>query len=103
MQNHDVFQWGSSQSLSYSTSGGTAVSTTGFSNQTVWLRVVAPGALTSTGGVRYAVGKAPAATSTSVLLPFNWVEYIRIGVGEQLSVLSNDGVAGTLSVAEALT
>ena len=32
-----------------------------------------------------------------------WVEYIRIGVGEQLSVISNDGVAGTLSVAEALT
>jgi len=32
-----------------------------------------------------------------------WVEYIRIGIGEQLSVVSNDGVAGTLSVAEALT
>jgi len=103
MLSHDVFQWGPSQSLSYNTAGGAATSTTAFANQTIWLRVVAPGALTSTGGVRYKVGNAPAATSSDVLLPFNWVEYIRIAPGEQLSVLSNDGVAGTLSVSEALT
>src|SRR5262249_26180986 len=98
MLTHDVFQWGPSQSLTYASAAGAAVSTTGFNSQTIWLRVVAPGALTSTGGVRYKVGKSPAATSTDTLLPFNWVEYIRIGAGEQLSVISNDGIAGTLSV-----
>jgi len=29
------------------------------------------GSFTSAGGVRVAIGKAPAATSTSMLLPFN--------------------------------
>jgi hypothetical protein len=48
----------------------------------------------------YAVGKAPAATSTSTLLPLNWVEILQVPAGSQISALSNDSTAGTLSVTE---
>jgi hypothetical protein len=97
---HDAYQTGASQNLSYSTSGGSAVSTTGFTNQTYWVQLCAAGAFTSTGGVRVAIGKAPAATSTSMLLPFNAAKVYRVGLGEQISAISNDGVAGTLNVTE---
>jgi len=48
----------------------------------------------------YAVGKAPAATSTSTLLPLNWVEVIQVPAGSQISALSNDSSGGTLNVTE---
>jgi len=87
--------------LSYSTSAGTAVSTTGFGTQTFFIKMTAPGAFTSTGGVRYTVGKNVVGSPTaSPLLPFNWTEVIKISPGEQLSAVSNDGVAGTLVVVE---
>jgi hypothetical protein len=35
------------------------------------VQLCAVGSFTSAGGVRVAIGKAPAATSTSMLLPFN--------------------------------
>ena len=97
---HDAYSNLSSQNLSYSTSGGTAVSTTGFSNMTQYIRLSAPGAVSANSGVRYAVGKAPAATSTSTLLPLNWVEIIQVPAGYQISALSNDSTAGTLNVTE---
>ena len=39
-------------------------------------------------------------TSSSTFLPFNSARIYRIGLGEQISALSNDGVAGTLNVTE---
>ena len=96
-----TFRAGTVTNLSYSTSAGAAVSTAGFGQQTYWISLTAPGALTSTGGVRYLIGKAPVATtSNGALLPFNWTEIVRVGPGEQLSAVSNDGVAGTLVVVE---
>jgi hypothetical protein len=87
--------------LSYSTSAGAAVSTAGFGTQTYWISLTAPGAITSTGGVRYTIGKSATASATaSPLLPFNWTEVVRVSPGEQLSAVSNDGVAGTLVVVE---
>jgi hypothetical protein len=87
--------------LSYSTSVGAAVSTAGFGTQTYWISLTAPGALTSIGGVRYLIGKSvTASTSNGALLPFNWTEIVRVSPGEQLSAVSNDGVAGTLVVVE---
>jgi hypothetical protein len=97
---HDAYATLTSQNLSYSTSGGTAVSTTGFSNMTQYVRLAAPGAASANGGVRYAVGKAPAATSTSTLLPLNWVEVVQVPAGSQISALSNDSTGGTLNVTE---
>jgi len=55
----------------------------------------APSAFTSTGGVRYTTGKGAVASPTaSPLLPFNWTQVIKVSPGEQLSAVSNDGVAG---------
>ena len=85
MRYRDAYQLGASQNLAYNTSGGTAVSTTGFGNQTYWVQLCAPGAFTSTGGVRVAIGKGPAATSSSTFLPLNWVQIYRVGLGEQIS------------------
>ena len=95
------FRNGTATNLSYSTSAGTAVSTSGFGQQTCWISLTAPGTLTSTGGVRYLIGKSVTITpTTGALLPFNWTEIIRVSPGEQLSAVSNDGVAGTLVVVE---
>jgi len=86
--------------LSYSTSAGTAVSTAGFGTQTYWISLCAPGAFTSTGGVRVNIGDSPTATSSSALLPFNWIQQYKVTSGQKASALSNDGVAGTLVVVE---
>jgi hypothetical protein len=97
---HDAYQTLNSQLLSYSTSAGTAVSSTGFAATTQYLRLAATGVGTATNGVRYAIGKAPAATSTSTYLPTNWVEYVAVPSGMQISALGNDSTTGTLSVTE---
>lgn len=100
---HDAFSLGTSQNLAFSTSAGTAASTAGFNSQTRYLRLVATGIPTATNGVRYVVGTAPVAASTSTYLPLNWVEFIRIGLGERVSALGTDTTAGTLNITECLT
>ncbi|MGA8562133.1 MAG: hypothetical protein WB685_22265, partial [Pseudolabrys sp.] len=63
-----------------------------------------PGAATTTGGVRYVIGKAvTAATTNGALLPFNWTQVVKVTPGEQLSTVSNDGIGGTLVVVELTT
>ena len=47
-----------SRNLTYATSAGTAVSTAGFGAQTYYISITAPGAATTTGGVRYLIGNA---------------------------------------------
>jgi hypothetical protein len=86
--------------LSVATSAGTAVSTTGFAATTQYLRLCATGVATATNGCRYAIGKAPAATATSTFLPANWVEYVQVPSGMQVSALGNDSTTGTLNVTE---
>jgi hypothetical protein len=103
MNFHDAYTLGPSQNLSYSTSAGTAVSTTAFATQTRWLQLCASGIPTATNGARIAIGKAPAATSTSTYLPVSWPLVIQIAAGEQVSALGNDSTAGTLNVTECLT
>src|SRR5262245_29817563 len=100
---HDAFQWGTTQSLSYSTSAGTAVSTSGFSNQVRWLRLCVVGIPSATHGVQIAIGKAPVAAATSAYLPVGWPEYIMIAAGDQLSAVGADTTTGTLSVTECPT
>ncbi|MGA6977626.1 MAG: hypothetical protein WBZ23_13985, partial [Pseudolabrys sp.] len=63
-----------------------------------------PGASTTTGGVRFLIGKAvTAATTNGALLPFNWTQVVKVAPGEQLSAVSNDGIGGTLVVVELTT
>jgi hypothetical protein len=87
---HDAYVTLTSQNLSYFTLAGTAVSRGGFASTTRFLRLVASGVPTATNGVRYAIGKAPAAVSTSTFLPINWVEYVQVPSGMQVSALGND-------------
>jgi hypothetical protein len=104
MSFHDEFRNGSVTNLTYATSAGTAVSTTGFGAQTYFISLTAPGEATSTGGVRYLIGKAAvAATTNGALLPFNWTQVVKVAPGEQLSTVSNDGIGGTLVVVELTT
>lgn len=98
---HDAYRNSTVSNLTYATSAGTAVSTAGFGAQTQFISIVTPGAFSATGGARYLVGKAPVATTTNgALLPFNWVQIIKVSPGEQLSAVSNDGTGGTLVVVE---
>ena len=80
---HDAFRNSTVNNLSYGTSGGAAVSTAGFGAQILWISLSAPGAYTSTGGVRVNIGDSPTATSSSALLPFNWVEQYKITPGQR--------------------
>jgi hypothetical protein len=100
---HDAYTWGLGQNLTYSTSGGTAVSTAGFASQTKFVRLAALGIQTATNGVRYKVGTAAVATSSDQYLPIGWVEVVQIASGEKISALGADTTAGTLSVSECLT
>src|SRR6476660_7316202 len=99
MNFHDAYRSGTVTNLTYATSAGAAVSTAGFGTQTRYISIVAPGAATTTGGARYLTGKGVVCTTTTgVLLPFNWVQTVKVTPGEQLSAVSNDGVGGTLVV-----
>ena len=98
---HDEFRNSTVTNLTYATSAGAAVSTAGFGAQTYYISLTAPGAATTTGGVRYFIGKAvTGATTNGALLPFNWTQVVKVTPGEQLSAVSNDGIGGTLVVVE---
>ena len=95
------FRQGASQNLAYATAGGASAASSAFGAQTYAIRVTAPGSLSATVGVRIAVSDGtPTATATSTLLPVNWVEYIVVTPGQKIAAVSNDTVAGTLSVTE---
>ena len=101
---HNSFRNSTVTNLTYATSAGTAVSTAGFGTQTYYISLTASGTATPIGGVRYFIGKAAVATTTNgALLPFNWTQVVKVTPGEQLSAVSNDGVAGTLVVVELTT
>ena len=101
MSFHDAFRNSTVTNLTYATSAGTAVSTAGFGAQTYSISLTAPGAFTTTGGVRYFIDSAPVATTTNgALLPFNWTQVVKVTPGEQLSTVGNDGIGGTLVVVE---
>ena len=60
---HDAFRNSTVTNLTYATSAGTAVSTAGFGAQTYNISLTAPGAATTTGGVRFLIGKAAVVTT----------------------------------------
>ena len=90
---HDVYRHLSTVNLTVASSAGAATSTAVFPAQTYIVRLCAIGAPTSTSGVRFAIGNAPTADSTSAFLPLGWVEYVKVTSGQKLSALGNDSVA----------
>ncbi|HMA56327.1 MAG TPA: hypothetical protein VKP52_06325 [Pseudolabrys sp.] len=50
--------------------------------------------------MRVAVGDAAVATLTSEYVPFNWIRIFKVTLGQKVAALSDDGIAGTLSVTE---
>lgn len=100
---HDAYQWGATQNLTYSTSAGASVSTTGFGTGTRWVYLCATGIPTATNGVRVAVNNAPVASATSAYLPVGFPLYIQIGNGDRIAALGTDTTTGTLTVTECPT
>lgn len=97
---HDSYRHGTVQNVAYAAAGGASAQSSAFGTQTNWIRVAVQGAITATSGVRISIGQSPTASSTTVLLPVNWVEYIAVTPGQKIAVLSNDTVTGNLNVVE---
>ncbi len=99
---HDAYQQGVINNVAFAAAGGASAQSAAFGNETKAIRVSVTGALTATAGVRINVGDGAGAvaSSTTALLPVNWVEYIKVRPGQKIAALSNDTVTGTLSVVE---
>lgn len=98
---HDSFRQKSSQNVAFSPAGGSSTQSTAFGSQTYWIRVSAVGVVDSTNnGARIAVGDNPTASSTTTLLPLNWIETIKVTPGQKVAALSNAATAGSLNVTE---
>ena len=100
---HDAFRLlpQKTQTLSLTaTSAGASVSSAGFTTQTYWINVAAPGSPSATDGVRVEVSPAPTAITSSSFLPFDWVQTYKCSPGDRVAAVLNDGVAGTLNVTE---
>src|SRR5262245_34927387 len=97
-----IFRNGASQDVTWNTSAGASAASTAFGSQTYWIRICAVGVISSTvDGVRYQVGDAtPTATSTSALLPMNWVEVVQCSPGQKIAVIGNNSTTGKLSITE---
>jgi len=98
---HDSYRQAASQNVAYNVAGGASAASSPFGPETYWIRVTAPGVISATSGVRIKLGDGtPTADAVSTLLPVNWVEYINVTPGQTIAVISNDAVAGNLSVTE---
>jgi hypothetical protein len=98
---HDSYRHGTKQNVAYAVAGGASAQSTAFGSQTYWIRVCAVGVESaSADGVRIAAGDNPTATSTSALLPLNWVEYLKVTPGQKIAVLGNNASTGNVSVIE---
>lgn len=101
ISNHDAFRQIATQNVAIAISGGASAQSTAFSSQTYWVRVCVVGVVDSTNnGARIKVGDNPTATSTSTLLPLNWIERIKCTPGQKVAVVGNAASTGSLSVTE---
>jgi hypothetical protein len=97
--NHDAYKYITSQNVAVATSGGASAQSTAFGAQTLWVRLAFSSSTTGSG-VRYNFGASPTATSTSTLLPANWVEVVKVNPGQKLAALSNDASSQSLNITE---
>jgi hypothetical protein len=101
MTPHDAYRHSTRQNVAYNGSAGASVQSNAFGSQTYYIRVCAAGIVgASVDGVRIAVGDNPTATSTSALIPVQWVEYIKCSPGQKIAALANNTAAGNLNVTE---
>lgn len=99
----DVFRIIASRSLAVGTAGGAVASTTALSGQTYAVDLVFIGAVTTTAGVRFSIGEVGQTvnSTTSPLLPPNWITRYKCTPGQQIAALSNDATAvGNLTITE---
>ena len=98
---HDAYRHGAKQNVAYAVAGGLSAQSTAFGSQTYFIRVCAVGVTSaSVDGVRISVGDNPTASSTTVLLPLNWVEYVKCSPGQKIAALGNNASTGNVSVTE---
>ena len=98
---HDVFRQSTSQNVNYAVAGGASAQSSAFGGQTRYIRVSSVGVVgASVDGIRVAVGDNPTASSTSTLIPLNWIEYFKVSPGQKIAVLGNNASTGTISVTE---
>lgn len=98
---HDIYRPDASQNVSYAAAGGASASSNAFGSQTRAIRVTTVGVLSGTlDGVRYQIGSSPTASSTTTLLPLNWVETIKVNPGEKIAVLGNNTGTGSVNITE---
>ena len=98
---HDAYRHGTSQNVSYAAAGGASAQSAAFGTQTYWIRVVSVGVVSATiDGFRIAIDANPTATSTSTLLPCNWVEIIAVTPGQKIAVLGNNTGTGVVNITE---
>jgi hypothetical protein len=100
---HDIYRIGAAQNLAVASAGGAAASTTVFGSQTYFVRLSVLGTASSTAGVRYAVvdpQNSAVSSTTSALLPINWVENVKVTPGQRIAAIGNDASTYSLSVTE---
>jgi hypothetical protein len=98
---HDAYRQRATQNVAYNAAAGASTQSSAFGSQTYFIRVSSVGVVSaSLDGVRIAVGDGPVASSTSTLLPLNWVEYIKCSPGQKVAVLGNNTGTGTVTVTE---
>jgi hypothetical protein len=101
ISHHEAFRQRTAQNVAYNAAAGASTQSSAFGSQTYWIRVSAVGVVDSTNnGVRISVGDNPTASSTTTLLPLNWIEYIKCTPGQKVAALSNNTATGSLSVTE---
>jgi hypothetical protein len=101
ISHHDAYRQITAQSVAIAISGGASAQSSAFSSQTYWIRVCVVGVVNATNdGARIKVGDNPTASSTSTLLPLNWVETIKCTPGQKVAVVGNNASTGSLSVTE---
>lgn len=79
--NVDAARMGTVNNVAVATTS-TAVASSAFGSTTYQVRIAASAVC------YYSVGIAPTAVVTSVMLPPNWVEYVRVSPSEKVSVYS---------------
>lgn len=99
----DIYKVLVTRSFAVATAGGAVASTAVFGPQTYAVDLIFPGAATtSTAGCRFAIGLTTDQVSSTQggLIPCNWLARYKVSPGQSLSAISNDAVAGTLTVME---
>jgi hypothetical protein len=97
-----AIRYGATQNLAYNAAGGASVQSAPFNTKTGVVRLAVH--IPSTGsGVRIAVGTNPVASATSTLYPGSMIEFVMLGQGELVAIISDDANTGSINITEAMS